>query len=64
MRAETPKLFWRARPDNAVNDFYMDEADGVMKGEKWNVYWYGLESFEEIQYAVEHCRARPATLKG
>jgi acetylglutamate kinase len=27
------------------------------------VFWYGLESFEQIRYAVEHCRDRPATLK-
>jgi acetylglutamate synthase len=64
MRAEIPRLFWRARPGNPVNDFYFDESDGCVKGEKWNVFWYGLESFDEIQRAVVHCRARPATLKG
>jgi acetylglutamate kinase len=64
MRGEVPRLFWRARPGNPVNDFYFDEADGCIKGEKWNVFWYGLESFDEIQRAVMHCRARPATLKG
>ncbi|MDQ3228493.1 MAG: acetylglutamate kinase, partial [Pseudomonadota bacterium] len=30
MRNEVPKLFWRARPENAVNDFYFDEADGCI----------------------------------
>ena len=64
MRAETPQLFWRARAGNPVNDFYFDEADGCMKGEKWNVFWYGLEGWEQVRYAVEHCLARPATLKG
>jgi acetylglutamate kinase len=64
MRAETPKLFWRSRPDNSVNEFYAEESDGMLKGEKWTVFWYGLESFDEIERAVEHCRARPATLKG
>ncbi len=64
MRAETPQLFWRARSGNPVNDFYFDEADGCLKGEKWNVFWYGLEGWEQIRYAVEHCLARPATLKG
>ncbi|MFO0028745.1 MAG: acetylglutamate kinase [Pseudomonadota bacterium] len=64
MRAEVPRLFWRARPGNPVNDFYFDEADGCIKSEKWNVFWYGLESFDEIQRAVVPCRARPATLKG
>jgi acetylglutamate kinase len=63
MRAATPRMFWRSRWDNAVNDFYFDESDGCVKGEKWNVFWYGLESFEEIRFAVDHCRARPASLK-
>lgn len=63
MRAATPRLFWRSRSENPVNDFYFDESDGCLKGEKWNVFWYGLESFEEIRFAVDHCRARPASLK-
>jgi acetylglutamate kinase len=63
MRADNARLFWRSRSDNAVNDFYFDESDGCLKGERWNVFWYGLESFDDIRYAVDHCRARPATLK-
>jgi acetylglutamate kinase len=63
MRAATPRLFWRSRWDNPVNDFYFDESDGCVKGETWNVFWYGLESFDEIRFAVDHCRARPASLK-
>ena len=64
MRADTPQLFWRSRADNPINEFYFDEADGCLKGDKWNVFWYGLESFAEIRFAVDHCRARPASLKG
>jgi bifunctional N-acetylglutamate synthase/kinase len=64
MRKENPRLFWRSRADNAVNDFYFDEADGCVKGEKWHVFWYGLTDFAEIEACVAHCRARPATLKG
>lgn len=64
MRGEMPQLFWRARAGNPVNDFYFDEADGCLKGEKWNVFWYGLEGWEQIRYAVDHCLTRPATLKG
>lgn len=64
MRGENDKLFWRSRPENPVNEFYADEADGVLKGERWWFFWYGLSSFDEIEFAVEHCRARPATLKG
>ena len=65
MRGANERLFWRSRVENtSANDFYIDEADGCLKGERWNVYWYGLRGFDEIEFAVEHCRARPVTLKG
>ena len=64
MRAETPRLFWRSRPANPINEFYFEESDGCIKGERWNVFWYGLETMAEIATAVDHCHARPATLKG
>ncbi len=63
MRADVQRLFWRSRPDNAVNEFYFSEADGCLKGERWNVFWYGIERFDEIREAVEHCRKRIPTLK-
>jgi bifunctional N-acetylglutamate synthase/kinase len=63
MRSEVPRLFWRARPDNPVNEFYFEEADGCIKGERWNVFWYGFDDFDHIRAAVEHCRGREATLK-
>jgi bifunctional N-acetylglutamate synthase/kinase len=63
MRADNPRLFWRARPENAINEFYFGESDGCIKGERWNVFWYGLEQFDDVRRAVELCRARPATLK-
>ncbi|HET6602870.1 MAG TPA: acetylglutamate kinase [Xanthomonadaceae bacterium] len=63
MRAENPKLFWRSRRENPVNEFYFAESDGCIKGDPWYVFWYGLDSFAQITDAVAHCNARPATLK-
>ena len=63
MRAENPQLFWRARPENPINDFYFEEADGCVKGERWNVFWYGIDDWDTIARCVAHSRARPATLK-
>lgn len=63
MREENPSLFWRSRRGNPVNAFYFAEADGCIKQEKWEVFWYGLEGFDEIRHCVEHCDGRPATLK-
>ncbi len=64
MRHDIGRLFWRARPGNAINEFYFAESDGCMKSAKWNVFWYGLDSLEQVGFAIDHCRARPATLKG
>ena len=63
MRAETPRLFWRSRHGNAVNPFYYAESDGCFKQEKWKVFWYGLQGFDEIARCVAHCAQRPATLQ-
>jgi acetylglutamate kinase len=63
MREENPRLFWRSRRGNPVNAFYFSESDGCIKEERWKVFWYGLNGFDEIAHCVEHCRARPATLK-
>jgi len=64
MRADNPALFWRSRHGNGINEFYAAEADGCFKQPRWNVFWYGLESFATIEACVAHCGARSATLSG
>ncbi len=61
MRQQTPKLFWRSRRDNSINEFYMQSSDGCMKFEHWTVFWYGMDNFAEIQQAVDFCLQRPAS---
>lgn len=64
MRADNPRLFWRSRHGNPVNnEFYLAEAEGCLKQPRWTAFWYGLEGWERIAACVEHCRTRPATLK-
>lgn len=62
VRQHHATLFWRARPDNPINDFYFAESDGCVKGRDWNVFWYGLTDFDRIRACVEFSRAQPATL--
>jgi bifunctional N-acetylglutamate synthase/kinase len=62
MHAETPQLFWRARRGNAVNDFYFANADGAVRDERWNVFWYGLGGWDTIRAAVDHALSRPSTM--
>ena len=63
MRDQNPRLFWRSRRGNPVNPFYYAESDGCIKQAQWKVFWYGLVGFDEISQCVEHCHARPATLR-
>jgi acetylglutamate kinase len=62
MREQNPSLFWRSRHGNAVNPFYYSESDGCIKQEKWKVFWYGLDGFEQIAWCVDHCATRQPTL--
>lgn len=62
MRGDFDELFWRCKHDNVVNGFYIDQADGCVKGYPWNVYWCGIEDWQRIGQCVEHCRQRPASI--
>lgn len=35
-------LFWRSKPDNNINKWYMSVAQGIEKDESWYYYWLGL----------------------
>jgi acetylglutamate kinase len=63
MKAENPKLFWRSRVENEINPWYFQQSQGSYKSDRWTVFWYGLESFEEIKDCIEHALSLPATLR-
>ena len=62
MREQNPRVFWRSRHANVVNDFYFAESDGSYRLNGWKMFWYGMSDFDEIQRCVEHAHHRPATL--
>ncbi|MCG8443521.1 MAG: acetylglutamate kinase, partial [Caulobacterales bacterium] len=62
MRADWPRLVWRARPDNPINEFYMRECQGMVKRDGWFVFWIGLGGLEEAAPLVELVERRPETL--
>jgi acetylglutamate kinase len=63
MKDETPKLFWRSRVENEINPWYFQQSQGSYKNARWTVFWYGLESFDEIKDAIDHALSLPATLR-
>lgn len=36
-------LFWRSKPDNSINKWYMSIAQGIEKDESWYYYWLGVD---------------------
>ncbi len=62
MREENPRVFWRSRHSNPVNEFYFSEADGCYRINGWKLFWYGIQEFDEVAECVKHCRERPVTL--
>jgi len=63
MREQNPSVFWRSRHGNAVNPFYYSESDGCLKQEKWKVFWYGMDGFDEIAACVGYAGRRTPTLE-
>jgi len=63
MRQDNQKLFWRAQTNNPINPWYFEQADGTHRTDKWTVFWYGMDGFDEVQRCVEAALAQPATLR-
>ncbi|PHS19111.1 MAG: acetylglutamate kinase [Kangiella sp.] len=62
VREQHPNLHWRARPNNTINGFYFKNADGCIKTDEWNIYWYGLDSFEKIEKCVQQAKEKIPTV--
>jgi len=56
-------IFWRARADNPINDWYGKLADGLVRMPDWNVFWRGLAP-EQIPAAIEYALAAPVDFPG
>ncbi len=51
-------LFWRARPDNTILPFYMQECDGMVRAGDWHIFWKGLDR-ESIAAAIATALEQP-----
>jgi acetylglutamate kinase len=56
--AEYPTLFWRARPENPIVPFYIQECDGMARMGAWHVFWKGLAS-DRLGDAIAYALAQP-----
>lgn len=58
LQRDHPALFWRSRPDNPINGWYDQQAEGRLRGQSWHVFWRGIR-VENIPGIIEYCRSRP-----
>ena len=61
LREQHPKMFWRSKPTNPVNKWYLSRADGMHRDGEWLVFWYGLEKHEEINACIAEALGQEAT---
>jgi acetylglutamate kinase len=51
-------FFWRARPTNAVDAWYVKQCDGMARRGEWNIFWRRL-AVELIPSAIAYAIAQP-----
>jgi acetylglutamate kinase len=56
--SEHPTLFWRARAENPIVPFYIQECDGMARMGAWHVFWKGLPT-ERLGAAIAYALAQP-----
>ncbi len=64
MARDFPAIFWRSRTDNAINSFYIAEADGSVRRGKWMIFWKGEADFDRISQAVKLITDLPESFLG
>ena len=62
LKKDNSSLFWRCKPENNINGFYFGNSEGCYKSKQWNVFWYGIKDFKEIESCVEFALHKAATL--
>lgn len=53
LKKQHQKMFWRSKPSNPANKFYLSRSDGMFRSEDWLVFWYGLSDRTEIEQCIE-----------
>jgi acetylglutamate kinase len=48
-----PAVFWRARPDNPILSWYVTLSDGMVRLDKWLVFWRGIHPSKLTEIIAE-----------
>jgi len=60
---EHPSFLWRARPDNPIARWYAEQCDGMIRSERWLVFWRGLPA-SRAEDVVRELVSRPEDFEG
>jgi len=62
MVRDYPSFFWRARPANPINPWYIRQSDGMARFPDWHVFWRGLP-IERIEPAIRYALSEATDLR-
>jgi hypothetical protein len=58
LRSDYPVIFWRSRPGNPINGWYLRHCDGMLRAGSWFVFQIGMTAKEHAHAAVVAGRVR------
>ncbi|MGJ3232093.1 MAG: acetylglutamate kinase [Oceanicaulis sp.] len=61
--AYAPRLYWRSRSDNPVNEFYFSACHGAVKTGRWTVFQRGEDDLSRLPVMVARIAGLPPTLE-
>jgi acetylglutamate kinase len=61
MLRDYPSFFWRARPANPINPWYIKQSDGMARFPDWLVFWRGMP-IDQIAPAIHYALSEPTDL--
>ena len=64
IRAAYPRLYWRSRASNPINDWYQRHADTSLRQGPWRVFSFGISDGTVIARCRDEAAARPESWRG
>ncbi len=61
--AYAPRLYWRSRRDNPINEFYFAVCDSAIKRGEWTVFQRGESDLSRLPALAEEIAGLPASLE-
>ena len=62
MRKVYPRVFWRSRASNPINNFYMSICEGCQKQDEWHIFWIGISDYSALKDCIEYAVNKPKSV--